>query len=127
MKQKSHRGLQDAELLLEELKTTADPSASAGLVNEEDTLEILFYQSGHMKRLFKNFPEILLIDATYNVNGVGMPLNCTMDLDMVELCIMLKKIVYISKKSCSHSRKKTRHGLQLVSLWWTKTSQNGRY
>lgn len=31
-----------------------------------------------MKRLFKKFPEILLIDATYNVNGVGMPL----DLDM---------------------------------------------
>lgn len=25
-----------------------------------------------MKRLFKKFPEILLIDATYNVNGVGI-------------------------------------------------------
>lgn len=37
MKQKSHRGLQDAELLLEELETTVknDPSASAGLVVNE--------------------------------------------------------------------------------------------
>ena len=27
-----------------------------------------------MKQLFQKFPKILLIDATYNVNGVGMPL-----------------------------------------------------
>ena len=42
------------------------------VVNEEDTLEVLFFnQSGHMKQ---KFPEILLVVATYNVNGVGMPL-----------------------------------------------------
>ncbi len=28
-----------------------------------------------------NFPEILLIDGTYNVNSQGMPLNCLMAVD----------------------------------------------
>ena len=31
-----------------------------------------------MKQLFHKFPEILLVDATYNINGVGMPLYCLM-------------------------------------------------
>ena len=39
---------------------------------------MLFYQSGHMKQSFQKFPEILLVDATYDVNGVGMPLYCLM-------------------------------------------------
>ena len=44
-------------------------------MNEEDTLEVLYYGFGFMKH---KFPEILLIDVTYNVNGVGMPLYCPM-------------------------------------------------
>lgn len=114
MKQKSNRGLHDAELLLEELELTIkkDPSASAGLVvNEEDTLELLFYQSGSMKQLFRKFPEILLIDATYNVNSVGMPLYCLMIEDgfghgrvvhyavtTEEDCLHLKKIMQSFKE-----------------------------
>ena len=47
-------------------------------MNEEDSLEVLYYRSGLMKQLFHKFPEILLVDATYNVNGVGMPLYCLM-------------------------------------------------
>ena len=34
-----------------------------------------------MRKLFKSFPEILLIDGTYNVNGQGMPLYCLMAED----------------------------------------------
>ena len=81
MKTKSRAGRRDEQLLLEELENnlSADTSSCGGIViNEEDTLEVLFYQSGHMKQLFQKFPEILLIDATYNVNGVGMPLYCLM-------------------------------------------------
>lgn len=55
-----------------------DPSASGGIVVNEDALEILYFQSGLMKQLFQKFPEISLVDATYNVNGVGMPLYCLM-------------------------------------------------
>ena len=81
MKNKSRGGRKDEQLLLEELENSLkkDPSSCGGIVvNENDTLEVLFYQSGLMKHLFQKFPEILLVDATYNVNGVGMPLYCLM-------------------------------------------------
>ena len=81
LKSKSRAGRRDEQLLLEELESilNTDTSSCGGIVvNEEDTLEVLFYQSGHMKQLFQKFPEILLVDATYNVNGVGMPLYCLM-------------------------------------------------
>ena len=81
MKSKSRDGRRDEQLLLEELENilSKDTLSCGGVViNEEDTLEVLFYQSGHMKQLFQKFPEILLVDATYNVNGVGMPLYCVM-------------------------------------------------
>ena len=71
----------DAQLLLETLEATLrNDSSSAGgvIVNEDSTLEVFYYQSGLMKCLFKKFPEIMLIDATYNVNGIGMPLYCFM-------------------------------------------------
>ena len=68
------------KLLLEELESilNTDTSTCGGVVVNEDTLEVLFYQSGHMKQLFQKFPEILLVDTTDNVNGVGMPLYCLM-------------------------------------------------
>ena len=54
-----------------------DKSARGGIVVDEDhTLELLHFQTGHMRKLFESFPEILLIDGTYNVNGQGMLLYC---------------------------------------------------
>ena len=35
---------------------------------------VLHYQSGFMTQLFKKFPEIVLIDGTYNVNKAGIHL-----------------------------------------------------
>ena len=86
LKSKSRAGHRDEQLLLEELESilNADTSSCGGVVVNEDTLEVLFYQSGHMKQLFQKFPEILLVDATYNVNGVGMPLYCLMIEDGFE-------------------------------------------
>lgn len=78
MKNKSHGSHRDEQLLLEELENSLkkDPSSCGGIVvNENDTLEVLFYQSGFMKHLFQKF---LLVDTAYNVNGVGMPLYCLM-------------------------------------------------
>ena len=34
-----------------------------------------------MHRIFEKFPELLLIDGTYNVNAIGMPLYCLMAED----------------------------------------------
>ena len=47
-------------------------------MNEEGTLKVLYYRSGLMENLFHKFSEILLVGATYNVNGVGMQLYCLM-------------------------------------------------
>ena len=68
----------DAQIVLhkhtEALK--ADTKAAGGVVvDENDTLMILFYQSGIMSDMFSKFPEIMFIYGTYNV---GMPLYCLM-------------------------------------------------
>ena len=34
-----------------------------------------------MRQIFQKFPEVLLVDGTYNVNSVGMPLYCLMAED----------------------------------------------
>ena len=53
MKTEARGGLHDAQLFLVELEKSLkdDPLASSGvIVNEEDTLEVLYYCSGLMKR-----------------------------------------------------------------------------
>ena len=73
--------MEDAQLVVDHLQEALrrDKSARGGIVVDEDhTLELLHFQTGHMRKLFKSFPEILLIDGTYNVNGQGMPLYCLM-------------------------------------------------
>ena len=73
-------GLRDAPLVLEKLThALQDQGATRGLVvDDEYSLVILYYESSHMSKLFSKFPEILLIDGTYNINKVGMPLTCLM-------------------------------------------------
>ena len=34
-----------------------------------------------MRQIFQKFPEVLLVDGTYNINSVGMPLYCLMAED----------------------------------------------
>ena len=84
VKEKARHGLQDAQLLLDCLQEALDrdKAARGGLiVNEDHVLELFYFQSGHMRKLFGKFPEILLVDGTYNVNGQGMPLYCIMAED----------------------------------------------
>ena len=81
MKTEARSGLHDAQRLLVELEKSLlnDPLASGPVLgNKEDTLEVLYYRSGRMKQLFHKFHGILLVDAIYSVNGVGMPLYCLM-------------------------------------------------
>ena len=76
----SSKGLNDAQLVLEHLHEALEQgSLSKGVViNEDYTLEVLYFQTGHMRNMYEKFPEILTIDGTYNVNGKGMPLYCLM-------------------------------------------------
>ena len=81
VRERSQKGLEDAQLLLDNLKNTLekDKGANAGItVDEENTIAIVYYQSSAMARIMKKFPEILFIDGTYNVNRVGMPQYCLM-------------------------------------------------
>jgi len=69
------QGWKDALILLNYLAVTLnnDPQASGGLfVDDEDDLYVLYYQSEFMAELFKKFPEIVLVDGTYNVNKARM-------------------------------------------------------
>lgn len=80
LREESTMGLRDAPLVLEKLThALQDQGATGGVVvDDEYSLVILYYESSHMSKLFSKFPEILLIDGTYNINKVGMPLTCLM-------------------------------------------------
>ena len=103
----SQKGLEDAQLLLDNLKNTLekDKGANAGItVNEENAIAIVYYQSSAMARIIKKFLEIFFTDGTYNVNRVGMPLYCLMVEDGFGhgyncfMLLLLKKIACICKE-----------------------------
>ena len=80
-RERTRGGLKDAHLVLDGLTEAleADSNACGGVVvDEDDTLLILYYQTSQMRKTFKKFPEILFVDGTYNVNKLGMPLYCLM-------------------------------------------------
>ena len=80
-KEESCGNRKDAQIVLDKLTEAlkVDSKAAGGVVvDENDTLAILFYQSGIMRDMFSKFPEIMFVDGTYNVNKLGMPLYCLM-------------------------------------------------
>ena len=46
-------------------------------MTEDNVVAMVAFQSGQIAEIFK-FPEILLVDGTYNVSRLGMPLYCFM-------------------------------------------------
>ena len=81
VREETRMGLQDAQLVLDKLTDAlrADQGACRGVVvDDSNTLAILYYESSHMTEQFNKFPEILFIDGTYNTNKLGMPLTCLM-------------------------------------------------
>ena len=50
---------------------------------EEDTSQLLgiYYQEQHMKKIFSDFPELLMIDSTYKLNDLRMPLYVLLVVD----------------------------------------------
>ena len=81
MREATKDGRRDEQMLFDSLETLLkeDVHAKGGVtVNEDNQLSIVHFQSGQMSELFNKFPEILLVDGTYNVNRLGMPLYCFM-------------------------------------------------
>jgi len=81
MKKAKAGGRRDEQVLIDVLEDALekDIGAKGGItVNENNEIATVSYQSGHMSALFEKFPEILLVDGTYNVNRARMPLYCFM-------------------------------------------------
>ena len=81
VKEVTKDGRRDEQILLDSLEDalTKDTNAKGGVsVTEDNVVAMVAFQSGQMTELFKKFPEILLVDGTYNVNRLGMPLYCFM-------------------------------------------------
>ena len=60
--------------LLEEEMQKDRGSKGGVIANEANELSILYYASSHLVRLYEKFPEVVMIDGTYNVNTSHMPL-----------------------------------------------------
>ena len=68
VREETRMGLRDAQLVLDKLTDAirADQGARGGvLVDDSNTLAILYSESSHMTELFNKFPEILFIEWWY--------------------------------------------------------------
>ena len=85
--------------------------------DEKNVLQGIYYQKKIMQEMFSNFPELLLIDATYKLNDLRMPLYIMMVVDgngeseIVALWIVasedrisIKNMVHIFKRHNSTDR-----------------------
>ena len=50
-------------------------------VDEDSMLKAIYFQTSEMKRIFESYPELLLVDATYKLNDLQMPLYVLMVVD----------------------------------------------
>lgn len=50
-------------------------------VDEDSMLKAIYFQTSEMKRVFASYPELLLVDATYKLNDLQMPLYVLMVVD----------------------------------------------
>ena len=48
---------------------------------DEDKLKAIYFQTSEMRSAFVSYPELLLIDATYKLNDLNMPLYVLMVVD----------------------------------------------
>lgn len=67
----------EAQIIIDQLEEEiqSDKGSKGGvIVNEADELSVFYFASSHLLRLYEKFPEVLMIDGTYNVNASHMPL-----------------------------------------------------
>ena len=66
--------------LLSEMLKQKD-SVTEFVINNDNQLQALYYQENKMIKLFAYYPELLLLDATYKLNNLRMPLYVLMYVD----------------------------------------------
>ena len=82
IKQNSKKNIQknDLEDVIGYLKKQAGCCTDV-VVDEENNFKGLFYQDAHMQNIYTHFPEILLVDATYKLLDLRMPVYLLMGID----------------------------------------------
>lgn len=113
----------DAQVLCDHMNELLQKDAGAKggiLVNDDDQLSAVYFASSHLCQLYEKFPEVMMIDGTYNVNSSRMPLYSFMIEDgyghgrtVFYAAISEESSQYISAiakafKSCNPSFSKTK-------------------
>ena len=56
-------------------------NAQVEFLTEESQLKGIFFQDEEMKKAFEQYPEVILVDATYKINDLRMPLYLILSID----------------------------------------------
>lgn len=51
------------------------------VIGNDDSFQGIFYQDTYMKRVFEKYPEIVLVDATYKLLELRLPVYIMMGVD----------------------------------------------
>ena len=51
------------------------------MIDSEKNFEGIFYQNQYMKKIYERYPEILLVDATYKLLGLRLPVYLLLVID----------------------------------------------
>ena len=91
----THKGLKDTQLILDHLQEALqeDNSACGGVVvDEAHTLEVLYFQMGHMRNLYEKFSDILLVGGIYpsHVVSHSTTLNLKVTSSRSTVCVVLR-------------------------------------
>ena len=63
-----------------------------------NVIQGIFFQTQEMKLAFSEFPEVLMVDATYKLNDIRMPLYVLMIIDGNGTCAL---VVWVFMKHSS--------------------------
>lgn len=82
IKQNSKKNVQtnDIENVMDYLREQPG-SGTDVVVDEDNNFKGIFYQDAHMQNIYSHFPEILLVDATYKLLDLRMPVYLLMCID----------------------------------------------
>ena len=51
------------------------------MIDSENNFKGIFYQNQYMKKIYERYPEILLVDATYELLGLRLPVHLLLVID----------------------------------------------
>lgn len=78
---RSERKHDDDLVELVEQLSQFDEAVTKIVTNEENEVDLIYFQDARMKQCFDAFPDLLMFDGTYNVNDRRMPLIVVMIVD----------------------------------------------